>query len=96
MFWFGNKKTIYIFIQQILIWKPEPHVTETLCKFELVKLFYAFSPICLLKDYSILFDIVSLTRFRPMEFSIKLQTIKSGWSITSIEGSQVIRPEFFY
>ena len=31
-----------------------------------------------------------LTLFRPMEFSIKLHTIKSGWSIVYIEGSHVI------
>ena len=31
-----------------------------------------------------------LTLFRPIEFSIKLQIIKPGWSITYIEGSQVI------
>ena len=30
------------------------------------------------------------TLFRPVEFSIKLHTIKSGWSIVYIEGSQVI------
>ena len=30
-----------------------------------------------------------LTNFRPMEFSIKLHTIKSGWSIIYIEGSWV-------
>ena len=30
------------------------------------------------------------TLFEPMEFSIKLDTIKSGWSIVYIEGSQVI------
>ena len=34
--------------------------------------------------------IYSLTLFRPMEFSIKLHTIKSAWSIVYIEGSQVI------
>ena len=28
-----------------------------------------------------------LTLFKPMEFSIKLHTIKSGWSIVNIEGS---------
>ena len=31
-----------------------------------------------------------LTPFRPMEFSIKLHTIKSGWSIVCIDVSQVI------
>ena len=30
------------------------------------------------------------TLFRPMEFSIKLHTVKSGWSIVYIEGSHVI------
>ena len=29
----------------------------------------------------------SLTLFRTMEFSIKVHTIKSGWSIVYIEGS---------
>ena len=33
---------------------------------------------------------VSLTLLRPMEFPIKFDTIKSGWSIVYIEGSQVI------
>ena len=28
------------------------------------------------------------TLFRPMEFSIKLHTIKSGWSVVNIEGSK--------
>ena len=31
-----------------------------------------------------------LTLFRPMEFSIKLHAIKSGWSIVYIEGLQII------
>ena len=30
-----------------------------------------------------------LTHFRPMEFSIKLHTIKSGWLIIYTEGLQV-------
>ena len=30
------------------------------------------------------------TRFRPMEFSIKLDTVKSGWSIVYIEGLHII------
>ena len=32
----------------------------------------------------------ALTLLRPMEYSIKLYAIKSGWSIVYIEGSQVI------
>ena len=32
-----------------------------------------------------------LTHFRPMDFSIKIQTFKSGWSIINIEGSQVMK-----
>ena len=32
----------------------------------------------------------SRTGLRPMEFSIKLSTIKSGWFILYAEGSQVI------
>ena len=34
-------------------------------------------------------DIGALTPFGQMEFSIKLHTIKSGWSIVYNEGSQV-------
>ena len=37
----------------------------------------------------------TLTLFRSMEFSIKLHSIKSGWSILHIEGSQVIVSYFF-
>ena len=33
-----------------------------------------------------------LTLFRPMEFSMKLHTMKSGWSIVYIEESQIIIP----
>ena len=40
--------------------------------------------------YSILVNYGFLTLLRPMEFSIKLHTIKSGWSIVYIEGSYVI------
>ena len=36
------------------------------------------------------YHIISLTLLRPMEFSIKFDTVKSGWSIVYIEGSQVI------
>ena len=32
----------------------------------------------------------SLTLFRAMEFSIRFDTVKSGWSIINIEESQVI------
>ena len=32
----------------------------------------------------------SLTLFVPMEFPIKFDKVKSGWSIVYIEGSQVI------
>ena len=31
-----------------------------------------------------------LTLFRPMDLSIKLHTLKSGWSIVCIEGTHVI------
>ena len=31
-----------------------------------------------------------LSLFRPMEFSINFDTVKSGWSIIYIEGSLVI------
>ena len=34
-----------------------------------------------------------LTHFVPMEFPIKFDTVKSGWSIVYIEGSQVIISE---
>ena len=34
--------------------------------------------------------IYTLTLLRPIEFSIKLQTIKSGWSIVYIVGSHVV------
>ena len=34
-------------------------------------------------------DIGALTPFKQIEFSIKLHTIKSGWSIVYIEASQV-------
>ena len=34
--------------------------------------------------------IPALTLFRPMEFSTKLHTIKSRWSIVYIKGSKVI------
>ena len=33
---------------------------------------------------------VDLTLFRPVEFSIKLHTIKSGWSIKYIEKSHAL------
>ena len=33
--------------------------------------------------------LIALTLLGPMEFSIKLHTIKSGWSIVYIEGSQI-------
>ena len=36
------------------------------------------------------FLFISLTLFVPIEFSIKFDTVKSGWSILYIEGSQVI------
>ena len=36
----------------------------------------------------------SLTRSKPMVVSIKLHTIKSGWSIVYIKGSQVITTAF--
>ena len=31
-----------------------------------------------------------LTRVRPMDFPIKFDTVKSGWSVVYIEGSQVM------
>ena len=34
-----------------------------------------------------------MTLFRPMEFSIKLHTIKSGWSIVYTDGTHVIITE---
>ena len=34
-----------------------------------------------------------LTLFRPKEFTIKLYTIQSGWSIEYIEGSMAIFPK---
>ena len=34
--------------------------------------------------------LVDLALFGPMEYSIKLHTIQSGWSIVSLEGSTVI------
>ena len=37
-----------------------------------------------------------ITLFRPMEFSIQLHTIKSGWSIVYIEGPQVIVSKKYY
>ena len=39
------------------------------------------------------FLFISLTLFVPIEFSIKFVTVKSGWSILYIEGSQVIIPK---
>ena len=39
---------------------------------------------CILADYTRLYTV---TLCRPMEFSIKFDTIKSGWSIVYIEGS---------
>ena len=33
---------------------------------------------------------MNATLFRPMDVSIKFVTVKSGWSIIYIEGSQVI------
>ena len=38
----------------------------------------------------------TLTLFRPIEFSIKLHTIKSGWSIVYIEGSPIIISPNYY
>ena len=38
----------------------------------------------------------SLSLFGPMEFPIKFDTVKSGWSIVYIEGSQVIISKIFY
>ena len=35
-------------------------------------------------------DVSIITLFRQMEFSIKLHTVKPGWSIVKIEGSQVM------
>ena len=35
-------------------------------------------------------SILPLTPFRPTEFLIKYDTVKPGWSIIYIEGSQVI------
>ena len=37
-----------------------------------------------------IFQNAKLTLLRPMEFSVKFDTVKSGWSITYIEGSQVM------
>ena len=36
---------------------------------------------------------VVLTLFKPMEFSIKLHAIKSGWSIVHIEGDRLYFPK---
>ena len=36
-----------------------------------------------------------LTLFVPMEFAIKFDTVKPGWSVVYIEGSQVIISKFF-
>ena len=36
------------------------------------------------------FQNAKLTLLRPMEFSVKFDTVESGWSITYIEGSQVM------
>ena len=50
----------------------------------------------ILGKVSKLFHIITL--FRPMEYSIKLHTIKRGWYIVYIEGSQVMilkKSDFF-
>ena len=36
------------------------------------------------------FLVMNLTLLGPMEFPIELHTMKSGWSILYIEGSQII------
>ena len=47
-------------------------------------------PLSLNKSVLALLNAIGLTHLIPMEFSIKLYIIKTGWPIVYIEGSQVI------
>ena len=50
----------------------------------------ASRPICYYDQY------VQLTLFRPMECSIKLQTIQSGWSIVFLRGNMLFLKNVFF
>ena len=71
---------IFVKALEYIYVSPQSHVLRNIYSIRIVLSIYGFGQL----------KTRLLALFRAMEFSIKLHTIKSGWSIVYIEGSQVI------